>query len=121
MRHTQRVKRLERELGAADKELALPIYLDQDATHFTVRWGLWDGPYPKQTRIETFPVEQLEEVVERTDFVGGLPAPVMPGLRFVGDDPEELYDVWERMGVERGTWSWEWRVETYVRGNGNST
>lgn len=115
----EKVKRLEKIANVAKRETALPIYLDQDATHFRVRFGFWGGMYPTQTRTATYPIEALDSVIEQTEFYQDVPT--VMGIRFVGGDPEELYEVWKGMGVEPGTESWEWRTEAYIRNKGMST
>ena len=47
--------------------------------------------------------------------------PVEIQIHFVGDDPEEMYEIWDEMQIPRGSESWDWRVQTYIRDKGLST
>lgn len=119
----ERIKRMEEQLGQGRRELALPIGIKDGDTQFTVRWGYWGGKRPRQTREETYPIERLDEIaawLEQEDLCA-LPKVIVSRLHCVGDDVEELYDIWRGMGIEEGTDAWEWRVQTYIRDKGHST
>lgn len=40
------------------------------------------------------------------------------GIRFVGDDAQELREIWRSMGIEEGSEAWQWRVQTYITDKG---
>ena len=56
--------------------------------------------------------EHGEIVTESTDGIV---------IHFAGDTPDEMYDIWDGMQIPRGSESWDWRVQTYIRDKGLST